>query len=54
MNTIIALLVLALLLAPGLALAFFYPWLIITAGVAILITVGGLLFEYYVGQNAES
>ena len=37
----------------GLALAFFYPWLIITAGVAILITVGGLLFEYYVGQNAQ-
>ena len=37
----------------GLALAFFYPWLIITAGAAILITVGGLLFEYYVGQNAQ-
>ena len=36
----------------GLALAFFYFWLIIIAGIALLITVGGLLFEYYVGQNA--
>jgi hypothetical protein len=36
----------------GLALAFFYAWLIIIAGVALIITVGGLLFEYYVGQNA--
>ena len=37
----------------GLALAFFYYWLILLAGVAILITVGGLLFEYYTGQNAQ-
>jgi hypothetical protein len=36
----------------GLALAFFYAWLIIIAGVGLIITVGGLLFEYYVGQNA--
>jgi hypothetical protein len=36
----------------GLALAFWYAWLIIIAGVALLITIGGLLFEYYVGQNA--
>jgi putative Mn2+ efflux pump MntP len=36
----------------GLALAFFYSWLIIIAGAALLITIGGLLFEYYVGQNA--
>jgi hypothetical protein len=36
----------------GLALAFFYFWLIIIAGIALLITIGGLLFEYYVGQNA--
>ena len=36
----------------GLALAFFYSWMIIIAGIAIIITVGGLLFEYYVGQNA--
>ncbi|SEP17033.1 cytochrome c oxidase subunit 4 [Trujillonella endophytica] len=35
-------------------LAFFYPWLIITGLSAILITVGGLLFEYYSGQNAHS
>ena len=37
----------------GLGLAFFYPWLIAMGAVAILITVGGLLFEYYVGQNAH-
>jgi hypothetical protein len=37
----------------GLALAFYYPWLIAIAGVALLCTIGGLLFEYYVGQNAH-
>jgi len=36
----------------GLALAFWYSWLIIIGGVALLITIGGLLFEYYVGQNS--
>ena len=36
----------------GLALAFWYSWLIIIGGVALLLTIGGLLFEYYVGQNA--
>jgi Cytochrome c oxidase subunit IV len=36
----------------GLALAFWFAWLIILAAVALLITIGGLLFEYYVGQNA--
>ncbi|WP_369137604.1 cytochrome c oxidase subunit 4 [Modestobacter versicolor] len=38
----------------GLALAFYYPWLIGIAGVALILTIGGLLFEYYVGQNAHS
>jgi hypothetical protein len=38
----------------GLALAFWYPWLVVVAGCALLITIGGLLFEYYVGQNAHS
>ena len=38
----------------GLALAFWYAWLIAIAGAALLITIGGLLFEYYVGQNASS
>jgi membrane associated rhomboid family serine protease len=37
----------------GLALAFWYSWLILIAGAALLITIGGLLFEYYVGQNAQ-
>jgi Cytochrome c oxidase subunit IV len=36
----------------GLGLAFFYSWLILIAAAALLITIGGLLFEYYVGQNA--
>jgi hypothetical protein len=36
----------------GLALAFWYYWLIIIAIFALLTTVGGLLFEYYHGQNA--
>ena len=36
----------------GLALAFWYYWLIAIALVALLVTVGGLLFEYYTGQNA--
>ena len=36
----------------GLALAFWYSWFIIIAAFALLITIGGLLFEYYVGQNA--
>jgi len=36
----------------GLALAFWYSWLIVIGGVALLVTIGGLLFEYYVGQNA--
>jgi len=36
----------------GLGLAFWYSWLIVIAGVALLCTIGGLLFEYYVGQNA--
>jgi hypothetical protein len=38
----------------GLALAFWYPWLVVVAGIALLITIGGLLFEYYVGQNAHT
>ena len=36
----------------GLALAFWYSWLMAIAGAALLITIGGLLFEYYTGQNA--
>ncbi|SFK59457.1 cytochrome c oxidase subunit 4 [Geodermatophilus ruber] len=37
----------------GLALAFFHVWMIVMGVAALLITVGGLLFEYYVGQNAR-
>ena len=37
----------------GVALAYFYVWLIVIAAAALLITIGGLLFEYYVGQNAQ-
>jgi hypothetical protein len=38
----------------GLSLAFYYPWMIALGGVFLLTTIGGLLFEYYVGQNASS
>jgi hypothetical protein len=37
----------------GLGIVFWAPWLIIMGGVAVLIAVGGLLFEYYVGPNAQ-
>ncbi|GLY66169.1 cytochrome c oxidase subunit 4 [Amycolatopsis taiwanensis] len=37
----------------GIALAFFHIWLIVVAGVLILITVGGLVFEYHTGPNHE-
>ncbi len=37
----------------GLALAFWFSWLILIAAAALLITIGGLLFEYYTGQNAQ-
>jgi hypothetical protein len=37
----------------GIALAFFYSWLILIAAAALLITIGGLLFEFYTGQNAQ-
>ena len=37
----------------GLGLAFFYVWLMIIGAAALLVTIGGLLFEYYVGQNAQ-
>ncbi|MGY1885515.1 cytochrome c oxidase subunit 4 [Blastococcus sp. SYSU DS0753] len=37
----------------GLGIAFWYIWLILLATIALLLAVGGLLFEYYVGQNAQ-
>ncbi|MGY1730675.1 cytochrome c oxidase subunit 4 [Geodermatophilus sp. SYSU D01045] len=38
----------------GLGLAFWYDWLIILGVVSLLVTIAGLLFEFYVGQNAQS
>ncbi|NEM06595.1 aa3-type cytochrome oxidase subunit IV [Geodermatophilus normandii] len=38
----------------GLGLGFWYDWLILLGLVSVLVTVGGLLFEYYTGQNAQS
>jgi hypothetical protein len=35
----------------GLAAAFWQVWLLIIGVAALLLTVGGLLFEYYAGQN---
>ena len=37
----------------GLGLAFFYVWLIVIAAASLMVTIGGLLFEFYVGQNAQ-
>ncbi|MFE0027628.1 cytochrome c oxidase subunit 4 [Amycolatopsis sp. NPDC059021] len=37
----------------GLALAFFHVWLLVIAIVALLITIGGLVFEYHTGPNHE-
>jgi hypothetical protein len=36
----------------GAGLAFAQFWLVLLGAAAILIAVGGLLFEYYIGQNA--
>ncbi|PRX48519.1 cytochrome c oxidase subunit IV [Prauserella shujinwangii] len=35
----------------GVALAFFQIWLLIMAVVALLITIGGLVFEYHTGPS---
>ncbi|GHF84539.1 hypothetical protein FHX82_001094 [Amycolatopsis bartoniae] len=37
----------------GLSLAFFHVWLLVIAVVMLLITVGGLVFEYHTGPNHE-
>ena len=37
----------------GLGLAFWYVWLVVIAAGALFVTIGGLLFEFYVGQNAQ-
>ena len=37
----------------GLGVGFWYVWLIAIGVGALFITIGGLLFEYYVGQNAQ-
>lgn len=38
----------------GLAAAFWQVWLLIIGVAFVLLAVGGLLFEYYVGQNVAS
>lgn len=35
----------------GISLAYFYVWLIVAAVVALLIAVGGLIFEYHTGPD---
>ncbi len=37
----------------GLGLAFWYVWLLLIGVAALVVTIGGLLFEFYVGQNAQ-
>ena len=37
----------------GLGVAFWYYWLMLIGAAALVVTIGGLLFEFYVGQNAQ-
>ena len=37
----------------GVSLAFWYVWLLAIGVAALMVTIGGLLFEFYVGQNAS-
>jgi hypothetical protein len=37
----------------GLGIGFWYSWLMLIAAGALVVTIGGLLFEFYVGQNAQ-
>lgn len=37
----------------GVALAFFYVWMLVGAFVLLILTVGGLLFEYHTGAQQE-
>jgi hypothetical protein len=34
-------------------MAFFHIWLLVIAIVLVLVTVGGLVFEYHTGPNHE-
>jgi hypothetical protein len=36
----------------GLGIVFWAPWLMIIGGIAVITSVGGLLFEYYTGSHA--
>ncbi|GLZ80031.1 cytochrome c oxidase polypeptide 4 [Actinorhabdospora filicis] len=35
----------------GIGVVFWYPWLIAVGLISVLVTVGGLLFEYYTGTR---
>jgi len=35
----------------ALGTAFWEAWVMLIAGVALFLAVGGLVFEYYIGQN---
>ena len=37
----------------GLGIGFWYVWLMLIGAGALMVTIGGLLFEFYVGQNAQ-
>lgn len=37
----------------GLGVGFWYVWLMLIGVAALVVTIGGLLFEFYVGQNAQ-
>lgn len=38
----------------GIGVAFWFPWVIGVGAVFIVLTVGGLLFEFYTGQNENA
>jgi hypothetical protein len=37
----------------GIALAFFYVWMLVIGGVLLLLAVGGLVFEYHIRPSAH-
>lgn len=37
----------------GVALAYFYVWMLVGAFVLVVVAVGGLLFEYHTGPNRD-
>lgn len=43
----------AVIVIMGVGIAFWYPWVMVVGGVAIVGMVAGLSFEFYTGQNKD-